>query len=148
QGDVVVAVAEVIWLIAPDVHGQLQGVGITRKSQVDVECRLELQLAARLVAECLVEPDRAFRVEHAYAGVNKSPGHVAERYRRRIEQTLIRALSGLEQPPSAPGEEQYAGLRPDHRRARPRYGADRAPWRARPRARVHLRRGAASGRDG
>src|ERR1051325_1750630 len=68
--DVVVAVAEVVRLLAALIDGQLERVAVARQAHVDVVRRLELQLPALVEAERLVEADRGVDVAHADAGVD------------------------------------------------------------------------------
>src|SRR4051812_532977 len=71
----VVAVAEVVRLLAPDIHGQLEPVAVARQAEVDVVGRREVEPAPFLEAERAVEADRGVDVADAEAGVDESCCH-------------------------------------------------------------------------
>ena len=71
DGEVVVAVAEVVGLLAADVHGQLEPVAVAGQAHVDVVGGLEVEPAALLEAEGAVEADGGVDVADADAGVRR-----------------------------------------------------------------------------
>src|SRR3954452_7529367 len=73
--DVVVAVAEAVGLVAPDVDRQLQPVPVARQPHVDVVGRLEVEPPALLEAERAVEADGGVDVADADARVHEGGGH-------------------------------------------------------------------------
>ena len=75
--EVVVAVAEVVGLLAADVHGQLEPVAVAGQAHVDVVRRLEVEPAALLEAEGAVEADGGVGVADADAGVDECGRHGA-----------------------------------------------------------------------
>jgi hypothetical protein len=75
ERDVVVALAEVVRLLAPDVDRQLEPVAVPGQAHVDVVGLPEVELAAALEAERLVEAHRRVDVADAHAGVDERQRH-------------------------------------------------------------------------